>query len=188
LNESSEAGLNQGWIDAKPKEIEMPEIVGEPASERLSDLDISMGYLVRRTFRAFTRALELRLVGHDISLSMWFFLRLLWIQDGQTQKELSDELGLTPATTVSAMDGMEARGFIERRRSREDRRKVYIYLTVAGRALEKQLSPYASEVNEIALETLSSEERRVVTELLQRINRSLNAEIALREPQSRSTG
>ncbi len=171
----------------KQKQTDTTEAAPEPLlSERPSSLENSMGYLVRRTFRAFTHALEFRLAAHDISLSMWFFLRLIWIEDGQTQKELSDELGLTQPTTVSAMDVMEKRGYIERCRNREDRRKVNIYLTPAGRALEKQLLPYATEVNAIALETLSAQERRLVTELLQRMNRSLNAEIASREAQSKS--
>src|SRR5262245_12085990 len=73
----------------------------------------SMGYLVRRTFRAFTRTLELRLAEYEISISMWFFLRLLWEQDGLTQREISEELGLTPPTTVSAIDALEKRGYVE---------------------------------------------------------------------------
>ncbi|MEA3196410.1 MAG: hypothetical protein QOF32_462, partial [Gammaproteobacteria bacterium] len=43
-----------------------------------SKVGFSTGYLVRKTFRAFTRSLEQRLAPHDVSLSMWFFLRLLW--------------------------------------------------------------------------------------------------------------
>src|SRR5690349_1883492 len=86
----------------------------------------SMGYLVRRTFRAFTRVLEQRLVAEDISISMWFFLRLLWEGDERNQKEISDELGLTPPTTVSAMDNLEKRGLIVRKRNPQDRREILI--------------------------------------------------------------
>src|SRR5437867_7075837 len=83
----------------------------------LAPLEDSMGYLVRRTFRGFTRALEKRLARHNITISMWFFLRLLWEGDGRTQTELSKELGLTQPTTVSAMDNLERRGLIRRHRN-----------------------------------------------------------------------
>lgn len=157
---------------ARPK-IEPDEAEQEDSWPLIRD---SMGYLVRHTHRAFTRALERRLKEHGISISMWFFLRLLWVEDGKSQKELSDELGLTQPTTVSAMDNMEKRGLIERRRNLEDRRLVNIFLTPAGRALEKQLAPYAPEVNAVALEGLNSQERQLVQTLLFRMLRSLEAD------------
>jgi DNA-binding MarR family transcriptional regulator len=136
-------------------------------------VDQSIGYLVRRTFRSFTSSLELRLKQHDITLSSWYFLRLLWERDGLSQKELSDELGLTQPTTVTAMDNLEALGLIERRRNAEDRRKVNIFLTKKGRQLEEKLVKYAAEVNKAALRDISAEEFRQLWDMLERINASL---------------
>lgn len=146
----------------------------EQASGSRSLLTESMGYLVRRTHRAFTRSLEKRLKEYDISISMWFFLRLLWVEDGMNQKEISEELGLTQPTTVAAMDKMEKRGLIERRRNSQDRRQVNIFLTPAGRALEKRLAPYAPEVNAVALEGLDARERKTAQDLLFRMIRALD--------------
>jgi MarR family transcriptional regulator, organic hydroperoxide resistance regulator len=151
-------------------------IAGQPGRIDHSKVEQSTGYLIRQTFRSFTRSLEHRLAPHDISLSMWFFLRLLWEQDGLTQKELSDELGLTQPTTVAAMDVMEARGLIQRRRSSEDRRKTNIFLTQAGRALEKRLLPFAREVNEAALTNVTTAELQKLWTILERINHSLDAD------------
>lgn len=135
----------------------------------------SMGYLVRRTFRSFTAALEDRLSQHGVSISMWFFLRLLWEGDGRSQKELGEELGLAPPTTVSAMDNLERRGLIHRIRDIEDRRKINIYLTGAGRDLKRKLGHYAAEVNAIALQDLSPSETALLRNLLQRVNDALTA-------------
>lgn len=147
----------------------------ETSSMRMTyaKLDQSTGYLVRRTFRAFTRSLEHRLRSHGISLSMWYFLRLLWEKDGATQKELSDELGLMQPTTVTAMDNMEKSGLIERRRNATDRRKVNIFLTRKGAALKDKLLPYAAEVNRAALQDLSEKESRLLQDILIRIIDSL---------------
>jgi DNA-binding MarR family transcriptional regulator len=133
----------------------------------------SMGYLVRRTYRSFTHALERRLAEHGVSISMWFFLRLLWEGDGRTQKELSDELGLTGATTVSAIDNLEKRGLVKRRRNVEDRRKSNIYLTPAGYALRDQLIHHAAEVNTVALRGFTPEEIAKARDFLERMNDAL---------------
>ena len=144
--------------------------------KRTQLLDESMGYLVRKTFRAFTRSLELRLAEHDVSISMWFFLRRLWEGDGLTQKELSKELGLTQPTTAAAMDNLERRGLIRRSRNPGDRRKINIYLTSSGKDLKPRLAKYAAEINEIAVRGFSKPEVATVRDLLSRMMEALNAD------------
>jgi DNA-binding MarR family transcriptional regulator len=146
-------------------------------TEGRTPLNDSTGYVVRRAYRAFTRALEQRLAAHDVSISMWFFLRLLWLENGKTQKALSEELGLSQPTTVAAIDNLEKRGFVERRRNTVDRRRSNVYLTTTGRALETALVPYAKEVNDIALGTLSLRDQKLARQLLLRMIDSLDANI-----------
>ncbi|MDF7775622.1 MarR family winged helix-turn-helix transcriptional regulator [Sphingomonas sp. AOB5] len=145
----------------------------QPSDADPMPLDVSMGYLIRRTFRALTDVLEDKLAEHKLSSSMWYFLRLLWEQDGKTQKELSHELGLTQPTTVAAMDNLERRGLIQRKRNVEDRRKINIYLTPAGKALKEEIQPFALQVNEIALRDLTRAEVETLRKLLQSINISV---------------
>ena len=144
-------------------------------SASADSLSSSMGYLVRRTFQAFTRTMAQRLAGHDITLSMWYFLRLLWEGDGRTQKDISTELGLTPPTTVSAMDNLERRGLIIRKRNPQDRREIHVYLTPAGRQLKTKLSRYAHEVNAIALRKLTKQETQQLRALLLKVNEALDS-------------
>lgn len=133
-------------------------------------LDRSVGYLIRSTFRAMTEVLEDKLAKHELSASMWYFLRLLWQEDGKTQKELSAELGLTEATTVAAMDNLGRRGLIQRKRNSADRRKTNIYLTPAGRELKEEIQPFAQEVNALALKNLTVSEIASLRRLLGSIN------------------
>jgi DNA-binding MarR family transcriptional regulator len=53
---------------------------------------------------------------------------------------------------------MNALGLIRRERSADDRRNVKIYLTKAGRALERDLLPYAVKANTIALDGFTRDE------------------------------
>jgi DNA-binding MarR family transcriptional regulator len=139
-----------------------------------SSLSSSMGYLVRCTFRAFTRSLEQRLAEHDVSISMWFFLRCLWERDGRTQKDIGMKLGLTPPTTVSAMHNLRRRGLIERVRNPQDRREIHVYLTPAGKKLKERLAPYANEVNALALGKLTKRECQLLRTLLTKVRESLD--------------
>jgi DNA-binding MarR family transcriptional regulator len=113
-----------------------------------------MAHLVKDAARSFLRSLQVRLAAEGVSLGHWSFLRILWDQDGLTQRELSQEAGVMEPTTVVALRGMEELGYIRRERMPENRKNVYVYLTARGKALRKKLVPLAEEVNEIALHGL----------------------------------
>lgn len=118
----------------------------------------SIGYLIRAAARAYIQDLQARLAPHGMSTAMWFFLRALLHQDGISQRELSARVGLMDPTTVEQIRNMEAQGYIVRRRSAKDKRKINVYLTAKGRALQKPLMPHAVGVNEAALAGLSAGE------------------------------
>lgn len=110
----------------------------------------STGFLVRAANRAFQRALEERITRHGVTPGQWYFLRVLWEQDGLNQRELSGQVGMTEPTTVVALNSMEKAKLIRRERSTADKRKVHVFLTAKGKRLREVMLPLAKEVNEIA--------------------------------------
>lgn len=111
-----------------------------------------IAHLIKDAGRGLQRALQMRLARHNVSFGHWVFLRILWVRDGITQRELSEEAGLMEPTTFSALTAMEKLGYIERRKLPHSRKNVYVFLTPAGRQLKKKLVPLAEEVNEIAVQ------------------------------------
>jgi len=111
-----------------------------------------LAHLVKDASRAFVRALQSRLARHGVPFGQWTFLRILWESDGLTQRELSAEAGVMEPTTHVALNTMERRGYIRRRRLAADRRNVYVHLTAKGRALKAKLVPLAEEVNELGID------------------------------------
>jgi DNA-binding MarR family transcriptional regulator len=103
----------------------------------------SSGYLVRDAHRAFQRVLERRIARFGVTRGHWYFLRVLWIEDGLTQRELSARVGMMEPTTVIALRSMEKAGLVRRVRSREDARRAHVWLTPLGRRLERELLPVA---------------------------------------------
>ena len=110
-----------------------------------------MAHLIKDSTRVFLRSLQVRLARHDVQLGHWTFLRILWEQDGLTQRELSDEAGFMEPTTVIALRSMESLGYVTREHRPDNRKNLYVFLTPKGRRLKQALVPLAEEVNAIAL-------------------------------------
>jgi DNA-binding MarR family transcriptional regulator len=140
----------------------------------------SIGNELRQTNRAFMQDLQDRLEALGIPVGMWFFLRILWDEDGISQRELSQRVGTMEPTTVEQLRNMEKRGFIDRHRCTDDRRKMHVYLTEAGRELKYQLMPLGVAVNVAALDGLSEAEIASLRTVLGRMRRNLESEIAAR--------
>ena len=136
----------------------------------------SIGYLVRDSFRAFTRSLQARIARRGVTAGQWYFLRVLWEEDGLTQRELSQRVGMMEPTTVTALNSMEKSKLIRRVRNVDDRRKVNIHLTAKGRRLKDELLPDAAEVNALAADGVSARDIATVRRVLNRIKQNLAAD------------
>jgi DNA-binding MarR family transcriptional regulator len=126
-------------------------------------------HLVKEAGRAFVRALQVRLAKRSVAHGHWTFLRILWKQDGITQVELSRLAGVMRPSTFAAVQAMQKLGYVERRQKSGNRKKVYIHLTPAGRALEAELVPLAVCVNDLASAGLSASEMREFRRMLIKI-------------------
>uniref|UniRef100_UPI001F032DE0 MarR family winged helix-turn-helix transcriptional regulator n=1 Tax=Falsiroseomonas oryziterrae TaxID=2911368 RepID=UPI001F032DE0 len=109
-------------------------------------LEASLGFQVRDLNRRMQREIAARIAPHGVVPGAWYALRVLWEEDGLTQRELAARIGIQEPTAAIALRGMERAGWIRRRRSAEDRRKLHVELTPAGLALREALLPEARAV------------------------------------------
>jgi MarR family transcriptional regulator, organic hydroperoxide resistance regulator len=136
-------------------------------------LEKSVGYQVRMTHRALQRYLQVKIEPHGVTLGMWYFLRILWREDGLTQRELSHRVGTREPTTLIAIVAMQRRGLVARVRDRTDRRKQIVSLTAAGRRLQAELLPVAAEVVNTAVAGFSQRDTALLLKFLSAIQRNL---------------
>ena len=165
----------------------------DASRRKFEDPTNSVGYLLRIAFRSFSRALERRTLPFGISGGQWRFLRVLWVEDGLTQIELSRRVGMREPTTVAAVNGMERANLVLRRKSKTDRRKVYIHLTTRAKRLRTKLMPFVAEVNTLGLQGLSAARKEGLRRELIQIISNLSADDAdtyhsarVRDPRSDS--
>lgn len=130
-----------------------------PGTARLQrGLDESLGFLICDTARFVKRALYARLAPWGIPGSYWFLLRVLWREDGVSQRELSERIGVAEPSVVVMLRGMERLDLVRRERDEADRRKMRVFLTEHAVALEGELMAVAEDVNHAMLRALAGED------------------------------
>ncbi len=140
--------------------------------------DDRLAHLVRDAGRAFNKRLQVRLQKYNVSFGHWTFLRILWTSDGLTQKELSDLAGVMEPTTFSAIQAMDALGYVVRKQKPENRKNMYVHLTPKGKALKKALVPLAVDVNHVAVHGVSQAELLTTRKVLLKVIENLAQEEA----------
>ena len=102
-------------------------------------------------------------VGQDL------LLRELALEDGLSQRELADRLGVEQATVGVAVRRLEAGGFLARRPAPEDGRVRLVYMTSAGREALPHIDRAWREAESVLAEPLSPTELRHLRELLNKV-------------------
>ena len=133
----------------------------------------SVGFVVREVYRSFARCLQPRIAREGVSIGMWFVLRMLWDEDGMTQRELGERVGINGPTMVTALNSMERAGLVKRVQHRTDRRKINVFLTERGRKMKRKLWPMASDVLAIGLAGLTRSQILSLTKMLNQIRLNL---------------
>ena len=133
----------------------------------------SVGFVVREVWRLFARCLQPRIAREGVTIGMWFALRMLWDEDGVTQRELGERVGINGPTMVMAINSMERAGLVKRVHNRADRRKINVFLTDRGRKMKGKLWPMAAEVLDLSVRGLSHKQVQSLTKMLARIRANL---------------
>lgn len=85
-------------------------------------------------------------------------LEFLLEHDGCTQKEIGRGCALDKSTVTSLLSRMEAKGFLTRKTSQEDRRHVQVFLTEAGAHWAARTVEICAQVDEKAMEGITPSE------------------------------
>jgi DNA-binding MarR family transcriptional regulator len=137
--------------------------------------DSGFSVLVGRIRKAIRREFDAEASQYDITVPQFLVLRRLWAGDGIHTCVLTRDASSDGGTITGVLDRLEAKELIRRERSAEDRRAVCIYLTDAGRELERPLLQIIDKINQRALKCLNQEESEKLLSMLRRIGEYLGA-------------
>jgi len=113
-------------------------------------VDKAIGFWVHRVYQASRNEMfrAFREVGEEVTPEQWAVLIRLWELDARTQTQLAEDTLRDKPTMSRILDGMEARGMVERRVDADDARVRIVKLTRHGRTLQKKLVPVAKRLVE----------------------------------------
>ncbi|WP_158095653.1 MarR family transcriptional regulator [Collinsella sp. An271] len=89
--------------------------------------------------------------------------------EGCTQRAIADACVMDRSTTTSILARMEAEGLIARRSDEVDRRSSSVYLTDSGREAARRVLAICNEVDSLAWNGFTDEERSSLSDLLARV-------------------
>jgi MarR family transcriptional regulator, transcriptional regulator for hemolysin len=138
------------------------------------DFGNSVGYIINRTAKAYLKALDSQLrekVG--LTVGQWKVLVMLVDQNGLTQKEIADRLGLEGATLIPIIDKMEKDKLVVRKVDPSDRRNNKIYRTEMADALWDKIMQCTSNIKEISLKGIPDENLKIMKDALENIWQNL---------------
>jgi DNA-binding MarR family transcriptional regulator len=126
-----------------------------------------VGFLLSRASGLVVRASNAALAGHGLRVRPYSVLLLACdTEEGLSQRELADVLGLDPSQVVLLVDELTRAGLVERRISATDRRTKLVTATDAGRAVRQAAARDVDGALAAQLGDLSADERSQLQGLL----------------------
>lgn len=93
--------------------------------------EVSVGYLVRRVHQLGQDRLAPLFAAEGLTGTQWSALVAVW-HGRTTCADVARELAYDKGATTRLMDTLEAKGWLERDRDRDDRRQINLRLTAEG--------------------------------------------------------
>jgi DNA-binding MarR family transcriptional regulator len=125
-----------------------------------------------KTSRVVRAAAEAVVQRHGLRLGQDHLLAELWKTDGQTPGAIAAAVTVTTPAITKLATRLAGAGLLERRPDPHDNRLVRLWLTPAGRALQRPIEAERERLEEQLTATLTTMERVQLIRALTKINRA----------------
>ena len=125
-----------------------------------------LSFYLGKAYQRVVSTTKQRLTPYGVTPVQYALLKVLWEHDQQSGAELGERLLLDSATMTGLLDRLEHAGLIERKAHATDRRVNRVALTARGRDLQVPLDREMDQMNQDLLGVFSSEERKLLRNLL----------------------
>ncbi len=128
-----------------------------------------LGYLLKLSHTLMHEHADAVFAGHDVSFVQW--IAMLKLREGvvKTASEICRAMCHDNGAITRMLDQLEQRGYIERHRSRQDRRVVELQLTTAGEQKVDELKPQLIALLNRALSSFDATEFAELVRLLNKL-------------------
>ena len=146
------------------------------------DFENSIGFIINRTAKALIHAFDQELRKNvGITFGQWKIIIILVNNDdnGLTQKEIADKLGLEGPTLIPIIDKLEKDGFVVRKVDPADRRNNRIFLTEKLCSVQDLMINCGLKIKKISLDNISEENVSITKNTLEKMWSNIQNEFNL---------
>ncbi|MEY8355279.1 MarR family transcriptional regulator [Lachnospiraceae bacterium 54-53] len=126
-------------------------------------------YLLMANHAVYQRRLMEILKDTELTLGQPKVLDYLKDHNGALQKDIAAACYIEAATITSVLNGMEAKGIIERKRLNGNRRSFYVFMTAKGLALQKKVEEIFLQLEQETFQGIPEEKRKEFLEIFSKI-------------------
>ena len=125
-----------------------------------------MGSMMKKVLNAISSQVDTQLEAFGLTYAQWFPLKHLSLKGSSTALSMAKELAVDAGALTRALDRLEAKDFISRLRSNEDRRVIQIQITGKGQHVAKQVPQILAQVLNTYLQGIEPKRRAQFIETL----------------------
>jgi DNA-binding MarR family transcriptional regulator len=133
-------------------------------------------FVVRHAWHRLSRMYNQKAAEHDITMSIGFILMSI-DKEGTPSTALGPRMGMEPTSLSRTLKTMEDRGFIVRKESIEDKRKVLIFLTPVGVEKRREVRNFVVGFNDALTERVSEKKLGIFFEVFKAIDEVIEKEV-----------
>jgi DNA-binding MarR family transcriptional regulator len=139
------------------------------ANEAPYDVTEQIGHLLRKAYQRHTAIFQQNACDPQLTTIQFVTLCALRDHGPSSQTELVKATAVDQATIRGIVDRLKARDLVELSPDPDDRRKVIVGLTDAGRAILDAMIPCARQISELTMGSLNAAERVAILFLLRKM-------------------
>lgn len=133
-------------------------------------------FVVRHAWHRLSRMYNQKAAEHDITMSIGFILMSI-DKEGTPSTALGPRMGMEPTSLSRTLKTMEDRGFIVRKESVEDKRKVLIFLTPIGVEKRREVRNFVVGFNDELTRRVSEKKLNIFFEVFNAIDEVIEKEV-----------
>ncbi len=117
----------------------------------------------------------------DISVTEIHTIEAIGMYEARTMSEVAADLNITVGTLTTAISKLINKGYVERKRIKEDRRVVQIQLTKKGKLAYRVHEKFHADMIKDTIEGLTEDEEQVLIASLEKLNTFFKEKYKLRD-------
>lgn len=135
----------------------------------MQSFDSSLPMILNRALDAVMPEYRELFARYNLTEQQWRILRVIWTSNNVTSAQLAERTLLSAPSLVSIIDRLEKKGLVSRVRSVDDRRRVHVVATAAGRALQQEVTPKVLEIQQTIESSVTVKEWQAMEDTLAKI-------------------